>query len=319
MEKLHVVLGANGSAGNAIVRELARQGKKVRAVVRNTLSTPIAGVEVVKGDVTNPESVRKVTESASVVYHAAQPAYYRWREEFPPMNEAIIAGLSGSGAKLVFVDNLYMYGKPDGAMTENSPLNATTHKGKVRIELANRLLEVHKSGALRVVIGRGADYFGPGVGGSAVGDFLFDALVKGKKGNWPLKIDLPHSLTYIDDYARGLILLGENDFTDGQVWHIPAITTTGREFLYAAFEEAQLPAKIGVLNFPMMWLAGRFVKEAKEMLELDYQFNAPFVTDSSKFQKAFPDFRTTPLREALRPTIAYYRAKEHAAEAKAAA
>lgn len=308
MEKLHVVLGANGSAGNAVVRELVRQGKRVRAISRNgILKNGPTNVEVAKGDVTNPLSVREICSGATVVYHCAQPEYHRWVEEFPAMNEAIIEGLQGTGVTLVFADNLYMYGKSATPLTEKSPLAATSRKGKVRIELAARLLQAHQNGGFKVVIGRGSDYFGPWVNGSAADERVIGSVLKGKKTSWLLNADVSHSVTFIDDFARGLILLGERPEAAGQIWHIPTNgAPTGQEFLTLLFEEAKLAPKTGVISGLLLKIVGFFIPAVREMVEIGYQFDSPFVSDASKFETAFPEFKVTPLREALRQTLTWY-------------
>ena len=113
--ELHVVLGASGGTGSAVVRELVRRGHRVRAVNRSGDADVPDGsaVERAKGDVADPEGARRACAGASVVYHCAQPEYTKWREEFPPMADAVIDGAAAAGAKLVFADNLYMYGRTD--------------------------------------------------------------------------------------------------------------------------------------------------------------------------------------------------------------
>src|SRR5215207_7678095 len=106
----HVVFGT-GAIGRAIAMELASRGESVRMVNRSGKMDEVpAGVEVVASDLYDQTNVRDVTRGAKVVYHSAQPNYSEWTEKFPPLQKSIIEGLSGSGAKLVVVENLYMYG-----------------------------------------------------------------------------------------------------------------------------------------------------------------------------------------------------------------
>ncbi len=306
--ELHVVLGASGGAGNAVVRLLAAQGRPVRAVNRSGQGEMPAGVELVKGDVANPESARAVCQGASVVYNCLNVPYPEWFKHFPPLMAGAIEGAAAAGAKLVFADNLYMYGLPSGSMTEETPNQATTRKGQLRIELAETLLSAHRSGRVRAVIGRASDFYGPGIFKALAGEDVFRAVLAGKKAMWAGSLDAPHTLTFIDDFARGLVNLGERAEALGQIWHIPpAEPLTGRQFLQLAFEEAGLPPKIGVYKRPLMTVLGWFVPMIGEVVEVLYQFEEPFVMDGGKYQRAFGDLPPTPHREAIRQTLAWFR------------
>jgi hypothetical protein len=136
----HVVLGAAGGTGSAVVRELAARGLRVRAVTRGGTTDTPEGVEQVAADVGTAEGAGRACDGAAVVYHCAQPGYTQWPELFPPMTRAVIDGAAAAGAKLVFADNLYVYGPPDGAMTEETPQRARGKKGRTRIEMADAVL-----------------------------------------------------------------------------------------------------------------------------------------------------------------------------------
>jgi nucleoside-diphosphate-sugar epimerase len=303
---LHVVLGASGGTGSAIVEELLRRGHRVRAVSRSGEAPD--RVEGMKADVASRQGARIAAEGASVIYHAAQPPYTKWPEEFPPMTDAIIEGTAGAGAKLVFADNLYMYGpNSPQPMTEETPQRATGRKGRTRILMAQRLLEAHHSGRVRVAIGRSSDYYGPRGTASVAGDQVFGAAVVGKKARWPGSLDVPHTLSYLPDMARALVTLGEREEADGEVWQLPAAEPlTGRRFLELVFEEAGKPAKVGVISRNMVRLAGIFSPFIREFGETLYQFEKPFVSDASKYQRAFGPFEPTVYQEAIVHTVGWF-------------
>jgi nucleoside-diphosphate-sugar epimerase len=306
---LHVVIGASGSIGNAVVRTLAAQGKRVRAVNRSGRAELPAGVELVKGNAADPASMRDVCRGAAVVYNCANVLYTDWAEKFPPIMDGVIAGAAAAGAKLVFADNLYMYGKVTGLITEDLPYAATTRKGRVRARLADTLMAAHRAGVVRAAIGRASDFYGPGAVNSAAGDLTMRPLLEGKKAMWAGSLDVLHTLTYVDDFARGLITLGERDQALGQVWHIPgAAPLTGRQFLSLAFEVAGLPPKIGAYARPIMTAVSLFSPMVREVVEMLYQFEAPFVVDGSKFARTFGFSPATSHREALQHTLAWFRA-----------
>ena len=175
----HVVLGAAGGTGSAVVRDLAARGLRVRAVTRGGTADAPEGVEQVAADVGTTEGARRACEGAAVVYHCAQPPYTKWPELFPPMTQAILDGAAAAGAKLVFADNLYVYGPPDGPMTEHTPQRAHGKKGRTRIEMADALLRAHADGRLRVTIGRSSDYYGPRGTGSTAGDNIMKPALRG--------------------------------------------------------------------------------------------------------------------------------------------
>lgn len=305
-QNLHVVIGAGGGAGSAVVRVLARQGKHVRAVGRRPLTSLPAGVEFVPGDVTDPAQAIASCQGASVVYLCANVPYHLWPQGLPLLIHGALAGAKAAGARLVFSDNLYMYASTSTPISEQTPLAPITRKGKLRLQLAEMLLTAHMSGEVRVAIGRTADFYGPQAN-SVAGDRFMTALLAGKALQWLGNPDVPHSLTYIDDFARGLVTLGEHDEAMGQVWHIPSgELITGRQFITLACQEARRPVKIMRVTRQMLWLAGLASPDIRETGEMYYQFDRPFILDGSKFQAAFGE-TPTPHSEALRETIAAFR------------
>jgi nucleoside-diphosphate-sugar epimerase len=314
MGRLHVVLGAGGGTGGAIVRELVGQGRRVRAVTRggNAAASygtlPPASFEDVAANVTEREQLRRALDGAAVVFHCAQPAYTRWPQEFPAMTRGIMEATAGAGAKLVFADDLYMYGPVDGPMTEDSPPVAQTKKGKVRAAMAAELLEADRDGRLRVVIGRSSDYFGPGGLTSSVGERFFKALLAGKKVTWFADLDQPHTMSYLPDMAHAFVVLGDRPEADGQVWHTPAAEAlTGGQYIELAARLAGMPAKPAVMGLGMVRLVGLVVPVLREFPELMYKYERPFVSDAGKFEAAFGPFAVTPLEDALRTTLRWYR------------
>ncbi len=154
MTGLSVVLGAAGGIGNAVVNALAARGLPVRAVSRDGRARVPDGVETVAADLTTQDGASRACADAAVVYHCAQPRYNRWAEEFPALNAGIVAAAAGTGAKLVFADNLYMYGPVAGAISETTPQEPTSKKGRVRQKLAAALLAASDAAGMRVTIGR---------------------------------------------------------------------------------------------------------------------------------------------------------------------
>lgn len=304
---LHVVVGASGATGRVLVRELAARGKRVRAVNRSGRATVPKGVEVLAADATDPYRMREACRGASVVYHCAMPLFAKWVELFPPMTEGIIEGAASADAKLVFADDTWMYGKVDGLMTEDLPYRPVSNKGVLRAWLAEMLMHAHATGKVRVSIGRAPELYGPAVT-SVLGQNLFDPALKGKKARWIGDLDVPLTPMFIEDFARGLMVLGEHKEAFGEVWHIPTPgPITGREFVRMVFEEAGTRQKVSAYGSTVAKALGLVLPLAREGAEVVYQFEQPFVVDSSKYTHAFGGGETTPYREGIRRTVGWYR------------
>jgi nucleoside-diphosphate-sugar epimerase len=306
-DQLHVVVGATGGAGGALVRELAGRGQRVRAVSRTAAADLPAGVERMAADAADPAQARTACQDATVVYHCAQPPYQRWAAQFPSLTQSIADAAAGAGARLVYADNLYAYGPVDRPLTEDLPARATTRKGRVRALLAERLLAAHRSGTLQVAVGRSSDYYGPGGANSAVGDILFGAAATGGRARWLGRLDVPHSLSYLPDVARALATLGARPEAPGEVWHLPAAEPlTGRQVVALIAAALGRPVKVAATSRLALRIAGVVNPRARESAEMLYQWEHPFVLDAAKFQRAFGPCQPTPHHQAVATTVAWF-------------
>jgi nucleoside-diphosphate-sugar epimerase len=304
--ELHVIFGT-GPLGQAVMRELLTRNVRIRMVNHSGKATVPESVEVIGTDAYDSQNTRAVTQGAEVVYQCAQPDYTQWPTLFPKLQSSIVQGVAASGAKLVVGDNLYMYGSFKGSLREDLPNTAKTRKGRTRAQMAEALIDANQQGIVRVAIARGSDFYGPGVLNSAMGDRVFPAILAGKSASAVGNLDLPHTYTFIEDFGKALVILGEREEALGQIWHIPnAETITTREFLTLAFKEAgHLPKMSGMGKF-MMRLAGIFIPGARETVEMMYEFEQPFVVDHSKYVQAFGN-HATPIDKAIRRTLEWYR------------
>ncbi|HLF91380.1 MAG TPA: SDR family oxidoreductase [Anaerolineales bacterium] len=306
------IIFGTGPLGLSVMDALVERGYTNITLINRSGKAPETlpcGVRILSGDATNPDQVAALVAGTDVVFHCAQPHYYEWPEKFPPITKGILEGAIKAGvSKLIFGDNLYMYGPTDGKpVHENLPYAAEGHKGRTRAEMAKRLLDAHRAGKVKVAIGRASDFYGPRVQGSAVGDRVFPAILEGKAASTMGNVDLPHTYTYIKDFGRALVTLSEHDAAFGKAWHVPsAETLTTREFLNLAYEITGQKPKISSMGKLMLQIGGLFIPEAKEMVEIWYEFNEPYVVDHSPFAKAF-GARPTPHREAIRETLDWYR------------
>jgi nucleoside-diphosphate-sugar epimerase len=307
--ELHVVFGT-GPVGMSVMDELVREGRRVRMVNRRGRASVPEGVEVVGGDATDEAFAREASEGASVVYFALNPPYDKWPELFPPLQAGVLEGAASAGAKLIAMENLYMYGSTDGRqLTEDLPYAPNTRKGRVRARMSEELMEAHRSGRVRVAIGRASDFFGPRVLASAAGEQVFGRVVQGKSAQVAGDPDQPHTYTYAPDIGRGLVILGEREEALGEAWHLPSPETlTTRQFVEMIFEEVGKPARIQAAPKIVLRALGLFNPGMREMIEMLYEFEEPFVVDDSKFEQAFGE-HATPLREAIGDTVRWFRSR----------
>jgi nucleoside-diphosphate-sugar epimerase len=311
----HVVYGT-GPTGRAVIAALLRRGKQVRVVTRSGQRGDLPSqVEVVSGDATDPISAQACTRGATHVYNCTNPRdYHRWPEQFPPLQRGILAGAAANNAKLIVMENLYMYGPHSGApMTEDMPMRGQGLRSTTRIQMTEELWAAHRRGDVRVVSGRASDLFGPYVRESLVGERLWAPMLAGKAPQVFADPNLPHSLSYIHDVGEALVTLGERDEALGRAWHIPnAPTITLREFINLVAEEIGVAPRFTAIPRPLTRLLlpvmGLVVPPMRGLHENLYQVYEPYIVDHSAYAAAFGD-HATPLREAIRTTARWHQAQ----------
>lgn len=304
--ELNVVFGA-GPLGLAVADQLIERGHHVRVVRRAGGTGLPPGAETMAGDASEPGFACEACSGAAVVYHCANPRYTRWPQDFPPLQRGILAGATAAGAKLIFGDNLYMYGPAGQPLREDLPNRAPGPNGRTRAEMAAMLLEAHAKGQVRVAIARASDFYGPRVLQSALGERAFGAAVRNRPAQVLGNPDVPHTYTYIVDFARALVTLGERDEALGRIWHVPsAETITTRQLLYLVYREAGAAPRIRAASRPLVTVMALFSPMMRALKEQLYQFERPFVMDSGAFERAF-GVQATPHDDAIRETVRWYR------------
>ena len=221
----HTILGAGGSIGNALAYELLRNGQEVRLVSRSKYS--INGTDSFKANITSFDETFKSLKGADIVYLCAGLPYdYKiWAVVWPKIMQNAIDACIKADAKLIFFDNVYMYGKVNGIMTESTPYNPCSKKGEVRAKIAVMLEDEIKKGNLQAIIARAADLYGQySIRTSIPYVLIIDRLMHGKSAQWLVDVDKQHSFTYSVDCAKGLYLLAGKNDTFNQVWHLPTFS-----------------------------------------------------------------------------------------------
>jgi nucleoside-diphosphate-sugar epimerase len=305
--ELHVVFGT-GALGKWTARELVGLGKQVRMVSHSGKadSRIPAEVEVVQGDAYDVKHNIEVTKGAEAVYQCAQPQYHEWAEKFPPMQKAILDAASANGAKFIVGDNLYMYGDTNGQpICEDMPYQAHTKKGKVRGEMSIAVMEAHRAGKIRAAIGRASNFFGPD--DNAVTSFVIRPALTGKTINLLGRTDQPHTFSYVADFGKLLATLGTREEAFGQIWFTPSpAPVTQVELVKIMEEELGRKVKFMAAGKVMLSMLGLFMPTLRESVEMLYEWDKPFIMDSSKAEKAF-GLQATSLKSAMHATIEWCR------------
>ncbi|MGL5042730.1 MAG: NAD-dependent epimerase/dehydratase family protein [Culicoidibacterales bacterium] len=299
MKKLHVIIGA-GPVGRNVMNKLSEKNEQVRII--NTKGIATSKATSVKADILDYKQLLKACEGADVIYFCSSPPYTEWDKLFSVYAKNVIDVCTELKAKLVYADNLYMYGQVV-QMSEKSAYAATTKKGKIRATVANQIMSAHNAGLIKATIARSSDFYGPEVQTSMVGKAVFQAALAGKKVQLLGNTDLLHSLTYIEDFAKALIILGESEEAFGEIWHVPnAPTITCNQFMKKV--ELQIGVSIKSMNASkgMITFAGLFSKPTRELVEMFYMYDKPFVASHKQFDKHFT-MPVTTFDEGIKKTI----------------
>jgi nucleoside-diphosphate-sugar epimerase len=304
---MQTILGSGGIIARHIATSLPTYTDKIRLVSRNP--KVVSGKEeLVQADLTSAEQVIKAVKGSEVVYLTAGLEYNIkvWQEQWPKLMQNVIIACKENNAKLVFFDNVYMYGKVVGPMTEETPFNPCSRKGEVRAKIATMILDEVAKGTLTALIARAADFYGPETNNSFLNMMVFENLKKGKAAQLMIGKNLKHSFTYTPDAGKATAMLGNTPSAYNQTWHLPADMNvlTMQQIVEIAAKELNVKAKITVLPKLMIQLAGLFNPIIKESVEMLYQYDSDYIFDSGKFDKAFKFNKvlyTDGIRKSLKP------------------
>jgi nucleoside-diphosphate-sugar epimerase len=302
---LHVIVGA-GPVGTATALVLAERGERVRLLSRRGGGPEHPAVERVVADATDADRLSGLAEGAAALYNCANPAYHQWLTDWPPLAAALLTAAERSGAVLATANNLYGYGPVSGPITEQTPLAATHPKLRLRADMWRDAIALHEAGRIRATEVRGSDYL---EANSIITFALGKPLLAGKRAYVPSALDVPHTWTSITDVARTLATVATDERGWGKPWHVPSNPAlTVRELAQRFTEAAKAPtAKVSRIPYPVMWAVGLFSPMVRELRTTRYQFEHPFVLDSSLATRTF-GIEPTPLEEALAAAAAALRA-----------
>ena len=307
----HLVLGA-GAIGSRLTTELAQAGSTVRVVTRSGSGPDHPNVERIVADVSDRSRLADIAHGCAVVFNCVNPPYPKWAEQWPPMTDSIIAACEHSGARLVTLSNLYGYAADSSPMRATDELAPPSRKGAIRAATWRAALDAHEAGRISMTEVRASDFIGPGVGGNGhVGDRFVPRILSGKSVSVLGRPDVEHSWTYVADVVATMIAVACDDRALGRAWHVP--TGPPLSFEQLAAELAAVggtePVKVRSLPNALVKAAGILSPLMRELPEMRYQFDRPFVIDAADTTETF-GIVPTPLDEQLRATIVSYRSTD---------
>ena len=302
------ILGAGGAISNEVVKLLAARKLPFRLVGRNPILTPGAS-QVVPADLCDQDQTERAVAGSDVVFLLAGLKYDHkvWAQLWPRIMANTIEACKRANARLIFFDNVYMYGRVAGAMTEDTPFNPISKKGEIRARIASTLINEWKSGNLTAMIARAADFYGPHAKTGIPNAMVFEPMTKKQKAMCLVNDSFTHSYTYTPDAAQALITLTEAESAWNQTWHLPTAPNalTGKEFITQVAGAMGAAPNYRVLRPLMIRIFGWFKPVVGEVYEMLYQNDSPYLFDSSKYAQAF-GFAGTPYSEGIRATAASY-------------
>jgi len=288
---MQTIFGSSGVIGKEVARELYKTyTKDIRLVSRNPKQVNPTD-ELFQADLLNRNQVMEAVKGSDVVYLTVGIQYSAkiWAEQWPIIMRNVVDACMAEKAKLVFFDNVYAYGKVDGKMTEETPYNPSSKKGKVRMQVINMMMDEVKKGRLQALIARAADFYGPDTPLSFINVMVLANYAKGKKAQVMGNINTKHSFTYTPDAGKATAMLGNTPSAYNQVWHLPTDrnTLTGKEFLEMTAKAFGVEPGYMTVKKWMLQMIGLFNPIIKESVEMLYQNEADYIFDSSKFDKKF--------------------------------
>lgn len=303
---MQTILGANGIIARELSRSLSPSTDRIRQVSRNPRRVN-AGDETFAADLLDPAATARAIAGSDVAYLVAGLKYDTavWQEQWPRVMRNVIDGCKRHGSRLVFLDNVYAYGRVDGPMTERTPFDPCSRKGEVRTRIATMLLDEMRSGDLRAMIVRSADFYGPGALQSFPHVIVFERLKAGKVPQWIGNAKAVHTFTYTPDAGRAIAVLGQSAEAYGQTWHLPTTKEplAGEDIVRLACELAGRPFGMQVAPRWMLRLMGLFVPVLRENGEMMYQFEHDYRFDSGKIEAAY-GLSPTPYRTGIAACLA---------------
>ncbi len=264
-------------------------------------------LELVSGDAQDEELLKSVAAEATHIFHGINYPYEKWKHYMEHVTRNVIEAAAINKATIFFPGNIYNFGLID-VITENTPANPTTEKGKIRVQLELLLQQAATQGRCRVINLRLPDFWGPNVLNEGIAP-VFRGALTGKPMPWLYRNDIPHQLVYTPDAANAFYELSklplQQPYTEynyaGEV--VPSIKQWQAQIAAAAGTEPRYKVYPGWL-FRLMGLVAPGMREISEM---GYLWQNTILLDDSKLHQTLPNLHRTPMPQAIEETLEWFR------------
>ncbi len=306
---LHTVLGATGAIGKAVVHELKFRNLRIRAVQRKG---SITDVDNVNADILLAHETMKAIKGSTHVYMCTAVPYSAklWQQKWPLMMKNVIDACAEEGARLIFLDNIYMYGPSPLAVpfTEHHPQFPPSAKGQVRKQIADMLMQAASEHRIKAIIGRSADIYGPGGLNSPIYHSFLSRMLEGKAPQSLAPKRAKITYAYIPDIGKALVMLALTQDAYQQVWHLPVGRPISiQEIADIINKELGTHHKVSYISKGKMQILSLFIPILKEIKEMMYQYETEYYMSFEKFHKQFPDFQVTPYEIGIPEMVRYFK------------
>lgn len=306
---LHTVLGATGSIAQATIAALLRRSFRVRAVSR---MPAVPKAENHPANLLDPQQAIAAIAGSDYVYLCVGLPYSSkvWARDWEILMHNVIEACAATGAKLIYLDNIYMYGPVplQVPFDETHPQEPPSVKGKARKRTTDLLLKAFTEGKVQGVIGRAADIYGPKAIHSALYISFLERMLEGKAPQALFPLETPHRYACTTDLGEGLVQLALAEDTHAEVWHLPVGPLSNiSEMLQIMNRQLSTDFKASVMPSFLRKLLGLFIPALREMAEMMYQFEQPYDFSDAKFRARFPDFKVSTYEEGIAEMIQSFR------------
>jgi nucleoside-diphosphate-sugar epimerase len=186
---------------------------------------------------------------------------------------------------------------------EETPMRPSSHKGRLRVAIEDRMQEAAEERGLRTIILRAGDFFGGGRGSWL--DLVIARDITRLRLTYPGTLDVVHEWAYLPNYAAAVVRLAaiHDQFAPFATFGFPGHAVTGREFTQSIAKVVQNRLQVKRMGWWLIHATKPFVPLSRELAEIAYLWNEPHRINGDKLKATIGDIPHTPLDAAVRHAI----------------